>query len=63
MLDMSQSFSYKVRIAFDHTKRVSYSNNDITYVLKISSGNYGKGNGNMFALPTHNPIMILRDPP
>ena len=26
-------------------------------------GLYSKGPGNSFALPTHEPIMILRDPP
>lgn len=26
-------------------------------------GNYGKGGGNSFALPTHEAITVLRDPP
>lgn len=37
---------------------------DVTHTAAVFiEGVYSKGPGNSFALPTHNPIMVLRDPP
>ena len=56
------------RIDADYEKSIMFSviggTEDVTHNANIFiSGLYSKGPGNSFALPTHQPIMVLRDPP
>ena len=54
-------------IVFPYTKNIIFSVEGAAVkdhkAAVFVSGLYSKGPGNSFALPTHEPIMILRDPP